>query len=236
MRFKDTKGFIIDTVSLGMWRMWESGRSSAPPGARERERGLRQDPAFLQDAIQRHKTFIDKEASAEDDAEALKIRRGDKGFIIDTVSLGMWRMWESGRSSAPPGARERERTAQVSMESILRQDPAFLQDAIQRHKTFIDKEASAGGCERVDGLPLLRVHGNVSVAGPPLLSWEAELVVPLVVDDETLVATPNAGTTNGAGVNGIDSSTRSCFPTGFGVILGAGFFINKGLVSLNRIL
>ncbi|KAJ5169500.1 uncharacterized protein N7500_002283 [Penicillium coprophilum] len=34
-------------------------------------------------------------------------------------------------------------TAQVSMESILRQDPAFLQDAIQRHKTFIDKEASA---------------------------------------------------------------------------------------------
>lgn len=34
-------------------------------------------------------------------------------------------------------------TAQVSMESILRQDPAFLQDAIQRHKIFIDKEASA---------------------------------------------------------------------------------------------
>ncbi|KAJ5781440.1 uncharacterized protein N7518_009923 [Penicillium psychrosexuale] len=36
-----------------------------------------------------------------------------------------------------------QQTTQVSMESILRQDPAFLQDAIQRHKTFIDKEASA---------------------------------------------------------------------------------------------
>ncbi|OQD64978.1 hypothetical protein PENPOL_c006G08234 [Penicillium polonicum] len=36
-----------------------------------------------------------------------------------------------------------QQTTQVSMESILRQDPSFLQDAIQRHKTFIDKEASA---------------------------------------------------------------------------------------------
>ncbi|EKV04647.1 hypothetical protein PDIG_88140 [Penicillium digitatum PHI26] len=34
-------------------------------------------------------------------------------------------------------------TAQVSMESVLKKDPAFLHDAIQRHKTFIDKEASA---------------------------------------------------------------------------------------------
>lgn len=34
---------------------------------------LRQDPAFLHDAVQRHKTFIEREASAEDESEALKI-------------------------------------------------------------------------------------------------------------------------------------------------------------------
>ncbi|KAJ5567338.1 hypothetical protein N7535_006644 [Penicillium sp. DV-2018c] len=48
---------------------------------------------------------------------------------------------------------------QVSMESILRQDPAFQQDAIQRHKAFIEKEASAE-----DDLEALKIFADYMIS------------------------------------------------------------------------
>ncbi|KAJ5138717.1 uncharacterized protein N7515_003565 [Penicillium bovifimosum] len=48
---------------------------------------------------------------------------------------------------------------QVSMESILRQDPAFLQDAVQRHKAFIEKEASVE-----DDLEALKIFADYMIS------------------------------------------------------------------------